>query len=102
MQKHSSDTEERWFTLGLSSDRRLLTVSHTYDDGDPGAQLNLPIYLDSQVQHTLAAIADAKGLDLSALVNDLFKEASQLQSIRRLMSHEHTSPIRGAFNREDS
>ena len=25
-----SETEERWFTLGQSSDGRLLTVSHTY------------------------------------------------------------------------
>lgn len=25
-----SEHEERWFTIGLSSDRRLLAVSHTY------------------------------------------------------------------------
>ena len=25
-----SETEERWFTLGVSSDRKLLAVAHTY------------------------------------------------------------------------
>lgn len=34
--EHSGDTEDRWFTLGMSSNRRLLAVSHTYDDDDPG------------------------------------------------------------------
>lgn len=34
-----------------------------------GAQLNLPVYLDQQVQTTLAALASVKGVELSALVN---------------------------------
>lgn len=39
-----------------------------------GAQLNLPVYLDQQVQATLAALASAKGIDISALVNDLLRK----------------------------
>lgn len=39
-----------------------------------GAQLNLPVYLEQQVQTTLAALANAKGVDLSALINDLLKK----------------------------
>lgn len=49
----------------------------------PGAQLNLPIYLDSQVQNTLVAIANAKGLDLSVLVNDLLKKDIELIQMAR-------------------
>jgi hypothetical protein len=36
----------------------------------PGLRANLPIYLYDQVQATLAALAHAKGIELSALVND--------------------------------
>lgn len=37
-----SETEERWFTLGLSSDGRLLAVSHTYQiQSSNSAQLRL-------------------------------------------------------------
>lgn len=43
-----------------------------------GAQLNLPVYLDQQVQTTLAALASAKGVDLSALINDLLKKDIEL------------------------
>lgn len=39
-----------------------------------GAQLNLPMYLDQKVQATLAALASAKGMDISALVNDLLRK----------------------------
>lgn len=38
------------------------------------AQLKLPVYLEQQVQTTLAALASAKGVDLSALINDLLKK----------------------------
>ena len=30
-----SETEERWFTLGMSSDRKLLAVAHTYQAAEP-------------------------------------------------------------------
>ncbi len=30
-----SATEERWFTLGMSSDGKLLTVAHTYRQTEP-------------------------------------------------------------------
>jgi hypothetical protein len=43
-----------------------------------GVQLNLPVYLDQQVQSTLAALADAKGVDFSALVNDMLKKDIEL------------------------
>jgi hypothetical protein len=44
----------------------------------PGAKLNLPVYLDDQVQSRLAALADAKGVDFSVLVNDLLKKDIEL------------------------
>ena len=36
-------------------------------------KLNLPVYLDQKVQATLAALANAKGVDFSVLINDLLK-----------------------------
>ena len=49
----------------------------------PGAQLNLPVYLDQKVQATLAALANAKGVDFSALVNDLLKKDIELIEMAR-------------------
>ncbi len=37
------------------------------------AKLNLPVYLDADVQAYLAAIASKKGIPLSELANDLLK-----------------------------
>jgi len=48
-----------------------------------GAQLNLPLYLDQKVQTTLAALASAKGMDFSALVNDLLKKDIELIEMAR-------------------
>ncbi|MBV5299545.1 MAG: hypothetical protein JZU64_15825, partial [Rhodoferax sp.] len=48
-----------------------------------GAQLNLPLYLDQKVQATLAALASAKGVDFSALVNDLLKKDIELIEMGR-------------------
>jgi len=48
-----------------------------------GAQLNLPLYLDQKVQATLAALASAKGMDFSALVNDLLKKDIELIEMGR-------------------
>ncbi len=48
-----------------------------------GAQLNLPVYLDKQVQTTLAALASAKGVDLSALINDLLRKDIELIEMAR-------------------
>ena len=39
----------------------------------PDAVLRLPVYLDEKVQNYLTAKANAKGVDLSALVNDLLR-----------------------------
>ena len=44
----------------------------------PGAKFNLPVYLDDQVQTRLTALANAKGVDLSVLVNDLLKKDIEL------------------------
>ncbi|MFO1432445.1 MAG: BrnT family toxin [Candidatus Competibacteraceae bacterium] len=30
-----SETEDRWFTLGMSSDGKLLAVAHTYQSSEP-------------------------------------------------------------------
>ena len=48
-----------------------------------GIKLNLPVYLDETVQSTLAALASAKGVELSALVNDLLKKDIELIELGR-------------------
>ncbi len=48
-----------------------------------GTQLNLPVYLEQQVQTTLAALARAKGVDFSALINDLLKKDIELIEMAR-------------------
>ena len=49
----------------------------------PGVKLNLPVYLDDQVQTRLTALANAKGVELSALVNDLLKKDIELIEMAR-------------------
>lgn len=49
----------------------------------PGTKLKLPVYLDEQVQSRLAALANAKGVDLSALVNDLLRKDIELIEMAR-------------------
>ena len=49
----------------------------------PDAVFRLPVYLDEAVQDYLAAKADAKGVDLSDLVNDLLKrEIEIIEAVR--------------------
>jgi len=43
-----------------------------------GATLQLPVYLDNDVQTTLATLANAKGVDLSVFVNDMLKKDIEL------------------------
>ena len=47
------------------------------------ATLNLPVYLESQVQARLANLASAKGVDLSELVNDLLRKDIELIEMAR-------------------
>jgi hypothetical protein len=49
----------------------------------PDARLHLPVYLDDQVQNRLTALADAKGVDLSVLVNDLLRKDIELIEMAR-------------------
>lgn len=42
------------------------------------AVLHVPVYLDAEVQSTLAALATAKGMELSVLVNDLLRKDIEL------------------------
>ncbi|MEZ0208496.1 hypothetical protein [Ideonella sp.] len=49
----------------------------------PGAKLSLPVYLDDQVQAKLAALASAKGIELSTLVNDLLRKDIELMELSR-------------------
>jgi hypothetical protein len=49
----------------------------------PNAKLSLPVYLDEQVRAQLAALAEAKGVDLSALVNDLLRKDIELIEMTR-------------------
>lgn len=49
----------------------------------PDAVFRLPVYLDEQVQAYLASKADAKGIELSELVNDLLKrEIEIIEAVR--------------------
>lgn len=49
----------------------------------PSARLQLPIHLEANVQNTLAAIANAKGIDLSVFVNELLKKDIELIQMAR-------------------
>jgi hypothetical protein len=49
----------------------------------PNAQLQLPIHLEANVQNTLAALANAKGVDLSVFVNELLKKDIELIQMSR-------------------
>jgi len=40
----------------------------------PGVRLNLPVYLDEDIQRYLSDIASKKGVPLSELANDLLKK----------------------------
>jgi len=44
----------------------------------PGAQLQLPVYLDADVQAYLAQRAQARGIDMGQLVNELLKKDIEL------------------------
>lgn len=44
----------------------------------PGTTLNLPIYLDAEVQTYLSARAKARGIDVNQLVNELLKKDIEL------------------------
>lgn len=48
-----------------------------------GAELHLPVYLDADVQTALSALANAKGVDISVLANDLLKKDIELIQIAR-------------------
>jgi len=44
----------------------------------PDAVFRLPVYLDEKVEKYLAAKAEAKGVELSDLVNDLLKREIEI------------------------
>lgn len=47
------------------------------------ATFRLPVYLDEKVQNYLIAKADAKGIDLADLVNDMLKKDIELIEMAR-------------------
>lgn len=49
----------------------------------PDAVFRLPVYLDEKVQDYLAAKADAKGIELADLVNDMLKKDIELIEMAR-------------------
>ena len=49
----------------------------------PEAMFRLPVYLDEKVQDYLAAKADAKGVDLTDLVNEMLKKDIELIEMAR-------------------
>lgn len=48
-----------------------------------GATFRLPVYLDEQVQDYLAAKAEAKGIELADLVNDMLRKDIELIEMAR-------------------
>ena len=44
----------------------------------PNAKLNIPVYLESEVQAFIGKIAESKHLDTSTVVNDLLKSNMHL------------------------
>ena len=44
----------------------------------PGARLNLPVYLEAEVQSYLSARAKARGIEVDQLVNELLKKDVEL------------------------
>ena len=44
----------------------------------PGQKLNLPVYLDDEIQLRLTNLASAKGVELSDLVNELLRKDLEL------------------------
>ena len=66
-----SDDEDRWVTLGYAETGILIVYR-------PDAVFRLPVYLDEQVQSYLVAKADAKGVELSDLVNDLLRREIEM------------------------
>ena len=49
----------------------------------PNTRLNLPLYLDAELQAALAALASRKGVTLSDIVNDLLKKAIAVQKVAK-------------------
>ena len=49
----------------------------------PDAVFRMPVYLDEQVETYLTAKADAKGVDLAELVNDMLKKHIELIEMAR-------------------
>jgi hypothetical protein len=49
----------------------------------PGTRPHLPIYLDDHVQDALSKLAQAKGIELSTLVNQLLRKDIELIEIGR-------------------
>lgn len=41
----------------------------------PGARLSFPVFLDADVELVLMQIADARGIEVSTLVNELLRRA---------------------------
>ena len=48
-----------------------------------GATFRLPVYLDEEMQDYLTAKADAKGVELADLVNDMLRKRIELIEMAR-------------------
>lgn len=44
----------------------------------PDTKLHLPVYLDDEVQHYLQERANAKGVEMSQLINEILKQDIKL------------------------
>lgn len=48
-----------------------------------GAKLNIPVYLDAEVQRFVTNIADSRRIDVSKVVNDLLRSDMKLAKAMR-------------------
>jgi uncharacterized DUF497 family protein len=96
------ELEERWITLGNTKAHKLQLVVHTFityhqdqikDEYDftsaergrfyrTDVQLNIPVYLDQDVESWFAEKAKLKGVNLQSLINELLrKDISLIQEV---------------------
>jgi hypothetical protein len=71
-------------TMGTQANPHDMPAEIDFSDGTrgkffkPGAAIDLPVYLEAEVQAYLAARAKAKGIEITQLVNELLKKDIEL------------------------
>ena len=76
-------------TAALAAEGAMMKRQYDFSKGErgkfynPGAVFKLPVYLDEEVQTYLADKADAKGVELSDLVNEMLKKEIEIIEVVR-------------------